>query len=362
MERDRLGMWGGCSAMSWRTEDGRQLMGRNFDFNRIARGSAVTYIPPGSRYCTCAAERPEGRRELGHYAARYGAVGMGLLLPTSLPVLYEGINPCGLMGGQLYYRGFAHYAETAREGTEPLQAPMVVYHLLAQCDSIAQVKQVLERQVTLVNEPMLGAVAPLHWFFCDGTGESVVIESDRDGLKIYDAPLGVMTNSPGYAWHRLNLLNYAGLRDLDYDGLEMGGERLEQCFSGSGAQGLPGDWSSPSRFVRLAFLKQHAARGRWEEEGVSRLFRLLQSVSFPMGAVRVSQPGEPVALEENVLPWDYTIYTSVMCAQSLRFYWSTYSNPAIRYVDLRQLEGEKKMVQFPLEEEVRMRCLSRQED
>ena len=49
---------------------------------------------------------------------------------------------------------------------------------------------------------------------------------------------------------------------------------LPQSFSGSGAAGLPGDWSSPARFVRLAFLKQYAVPGAEEGEGVARLFRL----------------------------------------------------------------------------------------
>src|SRR5699024_12677394 len=54
------------------------------------------------------------------------------------------------------------------------------------------------------------------------------------------------------------------------------------CFSGSGAQGMPGDWSSVSRFVRLAFLKKYGVKGKKEEQGIAYMFRLLQSVSFPL--------------------------------------------------------------------------------
>lgn len=127
--------------------------------------------------------------------------------------------------------------------------------------------------------------------FSDRTGESIVVESDRDGLHIYRNTVGVMTNSPGYPWHRTNLLNYPQLRPLDYGELAWGGERLEPCFSGSGAAGLPGDWSSPSRFVRLAFLREHAVKGGDEAEGVSLLFRLLHSAAFPLGAVELTGRG-----------------------------------------------------------------------
>ena len=42
----------------------------------------------------------------------------------SVPVLYEGINERGLMGGQLYYREFAHFADKAIPGTLKIQRPM----------------------------------------------------------------------------------------------------------------------------------------------------------------------------------------------------------------------------------------------
>ena len=70
--------------------------------------------------------------------------------------------------------------------------------------------------MSLVAIPMLGTVPPIHWMFSDRTGESIVVESDRDGLHIYRNTVGVMTNSPGYPWHRTNLLNYPQLRPLDY--------------------------------------------------------------------------------------------------------------------------------------------------
>ena len=149
----------------------------------------------------------------------------------------------------------------------------------------------IKRSVTLVASPLLGTVPPLHWAFYDRTGESVIIEPDREEVHVYRHTMGIMTNSPGYPWHRLNLLNYAGIRNRDYEKLEMNGESLKPCFSGSGAQGMPGDWSSVSRFVRLAFLKKYGVKGVGEEQGVAYMFRLLQSVSFPLGMVRVHETG-----------------------------------------------------------------------
>ena len=122
-------------------------------------------------------------------------------------------------------------------------------------------------------------------------------------------------------------------------------EGLEHCFSGTGGQGLPGDWSSPSRFVRLAFLRRYALPGRTEEEGVARLLRLLQSAAFPLGAVRLAE--DP--------PWEHTIYTSAMCARSRRFYWTTYEDQQVRYVDLPRLVERGAPARFSLEGEMAFR-------
>ena len=205
-----LSLEAGCSALAWSTEDGRHLWGRNYDFDRLAEGSGMTFLPRGTSYF--GVNGPDGTAF--PCTSRYACAGMGLLLKPS-PVLYEGINEKGLMGGQLYYRGFAEYAKDCRAGTQPLQSPFLVFHMLAQCASVEEVVRCLEEELTLVDVPMMGTVSPLHWAFHDKSGETIVVEPDKEGLHIYRNTLGVMTNSPGYPWHKMNLLNYAGIRDLD---------------------------------------------------------------------------------------------------------------------------------------------------
>ena len=324
----------GCSCLAWRTDEAGPLWGRNFDLNVLPPDTRVTFLPPGTA-CASHTAGTTGR------TARWGAVGVGTLAVPGLPMLYEGINQMGLMGGQLNYRSFARYPETPRPGTSALPPGGVVWYLLARCADVAEVAAVLEKEVPVTATPVLGAVPTVHWAFTDAAGESVVIEPEAEGLRICRNALGVMTNSPGYSWHRINLLNYTGVQDLDR-GAGTLAEGMEPCFSGTGGQGLPGDWSSPSRFVRLAFLRRYARPGRTEEEGVARLFRLLESAAFPLGAVRLAE--EP--------PWEYTIYTAVMCARSRRFYWTTYENQRVRYVDLSRLAEQGDPVRFTLEEGV----------
>lgn len=334
----------GCSCLTWTTEGGVPLWGRNFDLNLLPPDSQVTFLPPGTAYT------PGGPGATA-MEARWGAVGVGTLSVPGSPMLYEGVNQMGLMGGQLNYRDFARYPAAPRPGTTALPPGGAVYHLLAQCASVEEVVRLLETEATITAVPLLGVVPTVHWAFADETGESVVIEPEAEGLRIYRNALGVMTNSPGYLWQRTNLLNYAGVRDLDHGPVALAAE-LEPCFSGTGGQGLPGDWSSPSRFVRLAFLRQYARPGRTEAEGVARLFRLLQSAAFPLGAVRLEEA------EAGGAPWEYTIYTAVACARSRRFYWTTYENQRVRYVELPRLVGRGIPARFPLGNGTDFQCLT----
>ena len=56
---------------------------------------------------------------------------------------------------------------------------------------------------------------------------------------------------------------------------------------GLGALGLPGDWSSPSRFIRGDFLLRSCRLSEecGEEERVAHAFELLSAIAPPRGAV-----------------------------------------------------------------------------
>lgn len=338
-----LGLEAACSAVSWTTLDQKHLWGRNYDFDRLAEGTGMTFLPRGLKYQGVVSDE---KMPAPHTAA-YACAGVGILMEPT-PVLYEGMNEKGLMGGQLYYRGFASYEKVSCPDEHSLQPPFLVYHLLAQCASVEEAVLWLRNKIKLADIPFFGTVPPLHWSFHDVSGETIVVEPDRDGLHIYRDTLGVMTNSPGYGWHRLNLLNYAGLRDRDYPTVELDGETLDQCFSGSGFQGLPGDWSSPSRFVRLAFMKKYASKGRNEEEGVSRMLHLFRSAAFPLGMVKVSHQSHVTELDRTVVPFDYTVYTSIYCAESLKAYWTTYENWRVQCLELGALLNRREPLTISL--------------
>ena len=158
----------GCSAFAWETMDGRHLWGRNFDFNRLAEGSKVTYIPREMKFYTCGTELEGTLEEDTCQVTDYAAVGTGVQIFPSTPVLYEGINERGLMGGQLYYREFAHFGEGQETGRLRLQPPFAVTYFLAKCATVEEVAEKIEREVQFGKSASgNGAADPLDLFRWD---------------------------------------------------------------------------------------------------------------------------------------------------------------------------------------------------
>lgn len=341
-------LYGGCSSFSWETEDNNHLWGRNFDFNRIAADSKITYLPRNTEYYTMGNIFENNLRETDKVTSKYAAIGTGSIVLKSTPTLFEGINEKGLMGGQLYFRKFAKYPEVEKANTIPLQPAFVVTYLLTQCQSVEEIIDTLNHKVSIVAQAMMGVIPTVHWIFSDSSGETIIIEPEEETIRIYRNSMGVLTNSPSYSWHCENLLNYPHIRKKDYDNIKINGVELEQCFSGTGALGLPGDSSSTSRFVRLSYLKEYGKKGKNEEDGVTYMFRLFQNIAFPLGMVEVADVDNITEHDVNVSAYDYTLYTSIMCAESLKFYWTVYENSQIQCIDLSKLMNENKILQYDM--------------
>lgn len=334
-----------CSAMTWECEDGEKLWGRTYDFHEIADDAQIAFFPAGTYFYSRGTKQEGTLCEKERITSRYAMLGAASLIDQETPVLYEGMNECGLCGGQLYFRQFAGYGKR-QEGKLPLQPVYALTYFLSQCSGLEELICHLKEKVVLLQEDILGQKAPVHWLFSDRSGEAIVVEAQKDGLHIYRNSMGILTNSPAYPWHLQHLLLYGGIQNEDRAERTLHGTALTDCFSGSGAIGLPGDCSSPSRFVRLTFLKQYAKKGRGEQEGIVRMFRLLEQVAFPLGLVKLF----PAKHKPDAQLYDHTIYTAVMCVDTLCYYWNTYDNPSIRFIDMKELLKKGQRRCFSLKE------------
>lgn len=308
----------GCSSFSWQTQDGLHLLGRTYDrFGDLAANRIIS-VPQGA---PCA---PALHREYEGAAGGYGYTGMAVL-GFGEPILVDGINSAGLMGALLHYPEYAGYPDGAEPGKQTIHPGRLLAWLLSQCAGVRQAAEAMEH-IVLVDEPIQGNPLPAHYILSDRTGETIVLEPDKGGLSIHRNTIGVLANSPGYLWHLTNLRNYVDVSNqpkgprsvADYEICGFSGQQ------GCGF-GLPGDYASPSRFVRLAFMKEFAVRGRGEVDGVSRMFRAFAPVDIPEGLAMAGPDGEE---------YNQTLCTSVMCAESGVYYFAPAWNRRISAVRL----------------------------
>ena len=305
-----------CTAISY--QNGDTYFGRNLDLER-GYGEKVVITPRGFEF---------GLRCMDTVVNRYGMIGMAAVM-DDFPLYFEATNERGLSGAGLNFPGNAVYREY-RQGKDNATPFELIPWILGQCVSVDEAK-VQMQNLNLVNVNFREdlPLSPLHWMFSDRE-KSIVVESVRDGLKIYDNPFQVLTNNPPFEYHMTNMSNFmalsAGRADMKFP------KKLpmENYSLGMGALGLPGDFSSQSRFVRASFVKENSVSGKSEESAVNQFFHILDAVAMPRGCVWT----------EN--GYEYTRYSSCCNVNRGIYYCKTYENTTIRAVRMMEVDLNRK--------------------
>ena len=315
----------GCSSFSWKTKNGLHLLGRTYDQFGDLAANQIIHVPGGT---ACA----PGLGEKGSLPGGQSYTGMAVL-GFGQPILVDGVNAAGLMGALLHYPEYAVYRSAPDPGKTAVHPGRLLAWLLSRCSSVEEALEALEG-LTLVDELIQGKPLPAHYILCGKSGETVILEPGEGGLRVYRNTIGVLTNSPGYPWHRMNLRNFVGVTNLPKAPRSVAGHEIREFGERlGGGFGLPGDYSSPSRFVRLAFMKEFAVWGNDELDGVSRMFRAFAPVDIPEGLAKAGPDGEE---------YEQTLCTSVMCAESGVYYFAPAWNRRISAIRLSSQEPEMR--------------------
>ena len=312
-----------CTAATYKTAD--HYFGRNLDYE-FSYNETVTVTPRNY---------PFHFRHVDDMPSHYAMIGMAFV-QQDYPLYYDATNEKGLSMAGLNFPGNADYKPLA-EGVDNVTPFEFIPWILGQCATVGEAREKLARMSLLGEDfsPQL-PLSPLHWMISD-RDESIVVESVKDGLKVYDNPVGVMTNNPTFDFHMLNLANYMGLTREEPVSRFAEGLTLQPYSRGMGAIGLPGDLSSASRFVKAAFTRLNSLSGESESESVSQFFHILASVAQQRGCCRVEHG------------FEYTIYSSCCNTDKGVYYYTTYENSQISGVDMRRenLDGAA-LVNYPL--------------
>ena len=317
-----------CTAATYKTKD--FYFGRTLDYE-ISYGDQVVITPRNYLF-----RLRNGETLKNHYAM----IGMACVM-RDYPLYYDAVNEKGLGVAGLNFVGNAHYGKSM-EGRNNLAQFELIPYLLGKCASVKEVRRALET-VNLIDTPFMEnlPVAQLHWLIADRE-ECIVLESVRDGLKIYNNPVGVLTNNPPFDMQLFNLNNYLHLSAENRPNTFSNALSLNAYSRGMGAMGLPGDLSSQSRFVRAAFVRMNSISGDSEPESVSQFFHILASVDQQRGCCRLGDG-----------KCEITLYTSCCNADKGIYYYTTYDNHQISGVDMHKedLSGERLIAYAPVQGE-----------
>lgn len=313
-----------CTAATYKTKD--FYFGRTLDYE-FSYGEEIVVMPRNF---------PISFRHMGEMKHHYALIGMAHLA-GNFPLFYDAINEKGLGMAGLNFVSNADYKPFApgKDNVAPFE---FIAWILSQCTSVKEARLLLDK-INLVNTPFSDQLplAQLHWIIADQE-EAITVESVKEGLKVYDNPAGVMTNNPSFDQQMHNLSNFMNLSPKSPSNHFSSKLNLATYSRGMGALGLPGDLSSQSRFVRVAFVKLNSISGDSESESVSQFFHILGSVDQQRGCCDVG--------EEK---YEYTIYTSCCNASKGIYYYTTYENHQISGVDMHRenLDGDS-LSRFPL--------------
>ena len=302
-----------CTAISFNAHN--HYFGRNLDLD-CSYNESVVITPRNFTF---------KMRCIDDINTHFAIIGMATVV-DGVPLYYEATNEKGLSIAGLNFPDNAHYNHK-KDGVNNITPFEFIPYILSGCQTVDDAIKLLQN-LNLVNINFSDALplSPLHFFICDSE-KSVTVEPLKTGLKIYENPVGVLTNNPTFDWHLLNLQNYTALHNGSAENKLIKVFNQHSFSLGLGAVGLPGDFSSPSRFVKAVFVKENSPKNLEVDSAVNQFFHILLSVAMPKGCVRTER-GE----------FEYTRYTCCCDTKNGDYYYTTYENPKITKISMRDFD------------------------
>lgn len=304
-----------CTAITFKTND--FYFGRNLDVERSYNERVV--ITPRNFELKMRCVEP--------LKVHYALIGMATVI-DNFPLYFDATNEKGLSVAGLNFLGNAAYKPLDKKLNNITPFEFIPY-ILGKCKNVFEAEKELEK-INLVNINFSEKLplSPLHFIISDRE-KSIVVESVNEGLKIYENPVGILTNNPTFPYHLTNLNNYMSLHEGKSENNFSGELNFNNYSLGLGALGLPGDFSSASRFIKAAFVKYKSKSGSSEDESVNQFFHILNSVAMPKGCV-LTENGE----------YEYTRYSSCCNADKGIYYYKTYDDFNIKKININSFDLE----------------------
>lgn len=315
-----------CTGIYLTAQDGSRVAARTVEWAATPMQCGYVVSPRGHVHQSFTPTGENGMK----YTGIYGYVG---IYTEYEPFIVEGINETGLAAGLFFFPNYGEYAPYDKTADEKTICDMqFVSWVLSQFSTIDQVKDAMSRVNLVTLDSKIGAV---HWRIIEPSGRMVVLEIVGGVPHFYENQLGVLTNAPGFKWHMTNLNNYINLEPGSApDKTLKPGITLQALGHGSGMLGLPGDFTSPSRFVRATFFQTTSPKWATGQETVLQAFHILNNFDIPIGSQH-AKADIPKGLPSA------TQFTSATDQTALKMYYRTAWNSNIRCIDLMSIDFHK---------------------
>ena len=312
-----------CTAFVYKNPS--TVFGRNLDLE-YSNGENVIITPRNFAFSFA---------EEGRLCKHFAIIGAGIIA-KDVPLYYDGMNEHGLYAAALNFPENAVYMRKKEDKTNIAPFEFIPF-VLGKCKTLAEAKRLLEHTNILSTDfsPEMKNT-PLHWFVADKTG-AFAAEPTVKGLVLTEDLAGVLTNEPPLDYHLINMRNFLSITAEEPKNRFAQNLDLTPYSRGMGGIGLPGDFSSASRFIKTVFIKENSPAEKTGEEALSQAFHILENVSMPKGSIRLEKGFEK------------TVYSSCADAKSGIYYYKTYENSRICAVDMKKedLDG-KSLASYPM--------------
>ena len=329
-----------CTSFLLKGNDGGYVYGRTMEFG-LPLKSQLIVIPRNYQALGVGVDSKPGSGL--NWKTKYAAVGMNGL---GLPVLVDGMNEKGLIGGLLNAPNTAEYQKVSpAESANSIASVQILMYALTNFATVNEVKAGFEK--IKVNRSIIPAFhnqsAPVRMTLHDAQGKSIVIEYLKGDLVITDNPVTVMTNDPAFREQLNTIGNYANLTPVEKNPIVINGATYRPPSSGSGLHGLPGDYLSPSRFIRALFLSKSAPTNLSTDQQTHTAWHILGSFDIPPGAISLPATNAYGGGAGGV---EITEWTVVADSKNMKYYVKMFETTNVQAFDMKKIDFNAKEVKY----------------
>lgn len=277
---------------------------------------------------------------------------------------FGGMNEYGLSVGVLHFRELAGYTDPrelyGRDCEKAIPHTRLAEYVLARYDTVEAIQADIDSDrfpKVYEERDFPDTVHPMHYSFHDLTGDSVVLEYTKDGgRKTFENTIGAVTNSPTFDWHMMNLRSYPQFQNEDRSYVkwkDASGDkhRVPTVSSGSGLMGMPGDFTSQSRFIKASTLVRLSPRPKTSNEGIIHMFHLLNAADIPKGILNAEVSKESDDSDESNeeidnFQNDCTFWIVIKDLKRGCMYYRGYTDMSIKRICMEETANKAMMIKI----------------